>query len=122
MTIPSLFVESANEPTTLPLPFPDFPSSVIGDLPEDTANEPPGEPTVSPPPRAALPREPRFDFEPSWRSQSNQIERQRLFDQLSCKWREERRRRSLEAILVAQPDHELPWRPYGDPTARTEAS
>lgn len=121
MTIPSLFVQSANEPTTLPLPFPDFPSDVLGDLPASAANEPPGRATASPP-HSTLPREPRFDFEPSWRSQSNQIERQRMFDQLSSTWREERRRRSLEAILVAQPDHELPWRPYGDPTTRPAAS
>ncbi len=121
MSIPSFFVQSANEPTTLPLPFPDFPASVLGLMPEVGANEPPGGPTVSPP-QLAMPREPRFDFEPSWRGQSNQIESQRSFDQLSSKWREERRRRSLEAILVAQPDHDLPWRPYGAPTARPAVS
>lgn len=122
MTVPSLFAQSANEPTTLPLPFPDLPREIASELPDGAANEPPGGPAVSPPPLAAPPREPRFDFEPSWRNQESNIERQRLFDQLSSRWRAERRRRSLEAALVAQPEHDLPWRPYGDPSTRPAAS
>jgi len=119
MTIPTLFAQTANEPTTLPLPFPDLPTEIGDELPTGAANDAPGD--VAPPPMTSPPREPRFDFEPSWRSQESRMERQRLFDQLSSRWRAERRRRSLEAILVAQPEHELPWRPYGDPTTRPVA-
>ena len=121
MNIPRLFTQSANEPTTLPLPFPDLPPRALGDLPDGAANEPPSGTQVSPGPLASPPREPRFEVQASWHSQESRIERQRLFDQLSAQWRAERRQRSLEAILVAQPEHELPWRPYGTPTTRPAA-
>jgi len=107
---------AANEPTTLPLPFPDQPSE-LGDLPDGAANEPPVElDALAPPPVSRPPREPRFDWQPGWRGQDAKLEREALFARLSTRWREERRRRYLEAVLTAQPAHELPYRPYGDPT------
>ena len=52
---------AANEPTTLPLPFPDQPSE-LGDLPDGAANEPPVElDALAPPLVSRPPREPRFD-------------------------------------------------------------
>jgi hypothetical protein len=116
---------TANEPTTLPLPFPDLPVEIGDELPDGAANEPPAEgDSVAPPPQVAgsrPPREPRFDWTPGWRGQDARLAREHLFDKLSTRWREERRRRYLEAVLTSQPEHELPWRPYGDPTHRPVA-
>ena len=119
------FSTAANEPTTLPLPFPDLPTE-IDELPEGAANDPPAEiEEVAPSPIDAAsrpPRHPRFDWEPGWRGQDARLEREHLFARLGTRWREERRRRYLEAVLTSQPEHELPWRPYGDPVTRTSAS
>lgn len=110
---------SANEPTTLPLPFPELPRE-IEDLPGEAANEPPTD--IAPPPYATAPqREPRFDYQPAWRAQDARLDREHLFARLDRKWREERRRRYLEALLTSQPEHELPWRPYGDPVTAKQA-
>ncbi|MCO4769263.1 MAG: hypothetical protein KDA24_04480 [Deltaproteobacteria bacterium] len=114
---------AANEPTTLPLPFPDQPVE-LGELPDGAANEPPvpAEGVVPPPMVGTQPaRAPRFDWEPAWRGQDARLEREALFARLSTRWREERRRRYLEAVLSAQPEHELPFRPYGDPVTRPVA-
>ncbi len=115
---------AANEPSTLPLPFPDQPGK-LGDLPDGSANEAP-QPAEGIAPqhmfRGTRPeRAPRFDWEPAWQGQDARIEREALFERLSTRWREERRRRYLEAVLFSQPEHELPYRPYGDPVTRPEA-
>jgi len=118
------FSAAANEPTTLPLPFPDFPVE-IDELPDGSANEPPAgseETTTRRLNAATQPlRQPRFDWEPGWRGQGARLEREQLFARLGTRWREERRRRYLEALLTSQPQHELPWRPYGDPVTRNNA-
>jgi|GEM_PF-3806753 len=114
---------AANEPTTLPLPFPDLPTEIGDELPDGAANEPPADAAeVSPPPMSTRPpREPRFDWQPGWRGQDARLEREHLFARLGKTWREERRRRYVEAVLSSQPEHELPWRPYGEPTTQPVA-
>ena len=110
----SRFNSAANEPTTLPLPFPTSPRSLMGELPEGAANEPPSSALRG----SAPPRDPVFQWQPAWRGQDARQERERLFDTLGAQWREERRRRYLEAMLGSEPEHALPYRPYGDPTSR----
>ena len=109
-------LESANdeppqaEPTTLPLPFPDWPPREAGFAVPTFAVGAGG--------LAIAPLRPSFAWSPGWGNQDARLQRHRRWEDLSDRWRSERRRRRLEAILVSQPEHGLPYRPYGDPEIR----